>query len=83
MGHPGERRCARAYRDRGARSAGWRLVPRPAGCLSRRRCAQAGMSAALGRMATADEVATTVLFLASDLSSGITGQLLAVDAGIL
>jgi NAD(P)-dependent dehydrogenase (short-subunit alcohol dehydrogenase family) len=44
---------------------------------------QAGMSTALGRMATADEVADAVLFLASDLSSGITGQLLAVDAGIL
>ncbi|HXW78854.1 MAG TPA: SDR family oxidoreductase [Acidimicrobiales bacterium] len=44
---------------------------------------QAGMSTALGRMATADEVASTVLFLASDLSSGMTGQLLAVDAGIL
>jgi NAD(P)-dependent dehydrogenase (short-subunit alcohol dehydrogenase family) len=44
---------------------------------------QAGRSTALGRMATVDEVAWAVLFLASDLSSGITGQLLAVDAGIL
>ena len=44
---------------------------------------QASTSTALGRMATADEVADAVLFLASDLSSGITGQLLAVDAGIL
>ena len=44
---------------------------------------QARMSTALGRIATADEVADAVLFLASDLSSGITGQLLAVDAGIL
>jgi NAD(P)-dependent dehydrogenase (short-subunit alcohol dehydrogenase family) len=44
---------------------------------------QAGSSTALGRMASADEVANAVLFLASDLSSGITGQLLAVDAGIL
>lgn len=38
---------------------------------------------ALGRIATAGEVAAAVLFLASDMSSGITGQLLAVDAGIL
>ncbi len=44
---------------------------------------QASTSTALGRMATADEVADAVLFLASDLSSGITGQLLPVDAGIL
>ncbi len=44
---------------------------------------QASTTTALGRMATADEVADAVLFLASDLSSGITGQLLPVDAGIL
>jgi NAD(P)-dependent dehydrogenase (short-subunit alcohol dehydrogenase family) len=44
---------------------------------------RAGASAALGRTATVDEVADAVLFLASDLSSGITGQLLPVDAGIL
>jgi NAD(P)-dependent dehydrogenase (short-subunit alcohol dehydrogenase family) len=37
---------------------------------------------ALGRIATAEEVASAVLFLASDLASGITGQVLAVDAGI-
>ena len=38
---------------------------------------------ALGRLATADEVAKAALFLASDLSSGITGVLLPVDAGLL
>jgi NAD(P)-dependent dehydrogenase (short-subunit alcohol dehydrogenase family) len=36
---------------------------------------------ALGRMATVEEVAGAVLFLAGDLSSGITGHLLPVDAG--
>jgi NAD(P)-dependent dehydrogenase (short-subunit alcohol dehydrogenase family) len=36
---------------------------------------------ALGRIATVEEVARAALFLASDLSSGITGHLLPVDAG--
>jgi|HubBroStandDraft_5_1064220.scaffolds.fasta_scaffold05687_4 NAD(P)-dependent dehydrogenase (short-subunit alcohol dehydrogenase family) len=43
---------------------------------------QAGSMTALGRIATEAEVADAVLFLASDMSSGITGQLLAVDAGL-
>ena len=38
---------------------------------------------ALGRIATENEVAKTALFLASELSSGITGQIVPVDAGIL
>jgi NAD(P)-dependent dehydrogenase (short-subunit alcohol dehydrogenase family) len=37
---------------------------------------------ALGRLATADEVAKAALFLASDLASGISGELLPVDAGL-
>ena len=37
---------------------------------------------ALGRLASADEVAKAVLFLASDLASGISGELLPVDAGL-
>lgn len=37
----------------------------------------------LKRMATADDVARAALFLASDLSSGITGKLVPVDAGLL
>jgi NAD(P)-dependent dehydrogenase (short-subunit alcohol dehydrogenase family) len=37
---------------------------------------------ALGRIATADEVARTAVFLASDMASGITGQLIRVDAGL-
>lgn len=44
--------------------------------------AAAARQTALGRMATIDEVAGAALFLASDLSSGITGHLIPVDAGI-
>jgi 3alpha(or 20beta)-hydroxysteroid dehydrogenase len=36
----------------------------------------------LGRIATVDEVAKVVLFLSSDLSSGMTGQMLPVDGGL-
>jgi len=45
--------------------------------------AQAADGTALGRIATVDEVAGAALFLASELSSGVTGQLLPVDGGIL
>jgi 2-deoxy-D-gluconate 3-dehydrogenase len=37
----------------------------------------------MGRLVEADEVARAVLFLASDLATGITGVLLPVDGGIL
>jgi|TARA_B100001123_G_C15036713_1_gene917736 NAD(P)-dependent dehydrogenase (short-subunit alcohol dehydrogenase family) len=37
---------------------------------------------ALGRIATEDEVASVALFLSTHLSSGITGQIIPVDAGI-
>jgi NAD(P)-dependent dehydrogenase (short-subunit alcohol dehydrogenase family) len=37
---------------------------------------------ALGRMPTVADVVGAALFLASDLSSGVTGQLIAVDAGL-
>jgi NAD(P)-dependent dehydrogenase (short-subunit alcohol dehydrogenase family) len=37
---------------------------------------------ALGRLATADEVAKATLFLVSDLASGISGEILPVDAGL-
>jgi enoyl-[acyl-carrier-protein] reductase (NADH) len=45
--------------------------------------ASAAAQTALGRIATSAEVANAALFLASDLSSGITGHLIPVDAGIL
>ena len=44
---------------------------------------EAAQSTALGRMVTEDEIAAAALFLASDLSSGITGALVPVDAGML
>jgi NAD(P)-dependent dehydrogenase (short-subunit alcohol dehydrogenase family) len=44
--------------------------------------AAAARQTALGRIASIDEVAGAVLFLACDLSSGITGHLLPVDGGI-
>jgi NAD(P)-dependent dehydrogenase (short-subunit alcohol dehydrogenase family) len=44
--------------------------------------ALAAEQTALGRMATVDEVASVALFLACELSSGMTGQLLPVDGGI-
>jgi NAD(P)-dependent dehydrogenase (short-subunit alcohol dehydrogenase family) len=44
--------------------------------------AAAARATALGRIATAEEVANVALFLASSLSSGVTGQLIHVDAGI-
>ena len=37
---------------------------------------------AMGRLATTDDVARAALYLASDMSSGVTGQLLPVDAGV-
>jgi NAD(P)-dependent dehydrogenase (short-subunit alcohol dehydrogenase family) len=43
---------------------------------------QAAAGTALGRMVTEDDVAGAALFLASDLSSGITGALVPVDAGL-
>jgi 3alpha(or 20beta)-hydroxysteroid dehydrogenase len=43
---------------------------------------QAARATALGRIATAAEVADAIAFLTSDLSSGITGQLINVDGGI-
>lgn len=44
--------------------------------------ARAAAGTALGRMVSEDDVANAALFLASDLSSGITGALLPVDGGV-
>lgn len=46
--------------------------------------ALAGLAAetALGRIATEEDVSRAALFLASDLSAGISGQILPVDAGL-
>ena len=41
-----------------------------------------GKETALGRMVSEDDVARVALFLASDLSGGVTGQILPVDAGL-
>jgi len=43
---------------------------------------QAAAGTALGRMVTESDVAGAALFLASDLSAGITGALVPVDAGL-
>jgi NAD(P)-dependent dehydrogenase (short-subunit alcohol dehydrogenase family) len=43
---------------------------------------RAAESTALGRIATAADVADTIAFLTSDLSSAVTGQLINVDGGI-
>ncbi|MDN3359390.1 SDR family oxidoreductase [Actinomadura sp. DC4] len=43
---------------------------------------QAARATSLGRIATAAEVAGTIAFLTSDLSSGVTGQMINVDGGI-
>lgn len=40
-------------------------------------------SIGMGRAGTADEVATVILFLASDLSAYVTGQVLGVDGGMV
>jgi NAD(P)-dependent dehydrogenase (short-subunit alcohol dehydrogenase family) len=45
--------------------------------------AAAAAMTALGRIATIDDVVGAVLFLASDLAAGMTGQVLPVDGGLV
>ena len=44
--------------------------------------AAAAKETALGRMATAEDVARTAVCLASDLASGVTGQIVPVEGGL-
>ena len=78
---PGERDRARAGAHGGVPGAA--RAPRHRGRANGRgRQARGGRATALGRMVTPEEVAKVAVFLASDLASGVTGQLVPVDAGI-
>jgi NAD(P)-dependent dehydrogenase (short-subunit alcohol dehydrogenase family) len=66
-----------ALRSRVAARATSGLGPSPDAAL-----AAYGAETPLGRIATEEEVAKAALFLASDLSSAITGRLLRVDGGL-
>ena len=50
--------------------------------ISDERWAAIGEGIPLGRVATPDEIAGPLLFLSSDLSAHITGEVLAIDGGL-
>ena len=65
-----------AFRDRLARREA------EGGLTAEEALRQAAAGTALGRLVTEDDVARAALFLACDLSSGVSGALIPVDAGL-